>query len=306
MVSTTEIFKLDGLLIARLLRREVIDRTVKIVRITSYLIILGCFSWIVYQITIATLSTKARTGELANQVALAQQRVSQTSLEPSKEVDLAPIVKRNLFGALSIPTPAVKPADPAKTATKLPLGLIGTYITDGEAPYAIIEDKKKKNQDVFGIGDIIFEDAKVVSIKADRVEIDREGAREFLTIDDEDVKDDVPAGGIAALDGDKFLVDEAEVDQALQNLPVLLTQARAVPYFRDGKAIGLRMFAVKSGSLYEKLGLKNGDILKGINGNSLADLSQALQLFEKLKTERNIAVTLERNSQDKQFSYEIR
>ena len=87
---------------------------------------------------------------------------------------------------------------------------------------------------------------------------------------------------------------------------MLLTQARAVPYFRDGRAAGLRLFAVKSGSLYEKLGLKNGDILKTINGSSLADLSQAMQLFEKLKSERSIGITLERNSEDKEFKYEIR
>ena len=79
-----------------------------------------------------------------------------------------------------------------------------------------------------------------------------------------------------------------------------------MPYFRDGKPAGLRLFAVKTGSLYEKLGLKNGDILKSINENSLSDLSQAMQLFERLKSERSIKITLERNSEDKEFNYEVR
>ncbi|MFM1847929.1 MAG: ral secretion pathway protein, partial [Pseudomonadota bacterium] len=111
---------------------------------------------------------------------------------------------------------------------------------------------------------------------------------------------------ISAVDENEFIVDEAELDRALENLPLLLTQARAVPYFADGQAVGLRLFAIKSGSLYEKIGLRNGDVLKSVNGNSMADLSQAMQLFEKLKTERSINLTIERNREEKEFKYQIR
>ena len=68
----------------------------------------------------------------------------------------------------------------------------------------------------------------------------------------------------------------------------------------------MRLFAIKSASLFEKIGLKNGDILKSLNGNSLGDLSQAMQLFEKLKTERSISLMLERNREEKEFKYTIR
>jgi general secretion pathway protein C len=161
-------------------------------------------------------------------------------------------------------------------------------------------------QDVFGVGDMVFNEAKVLSISSDQVELERGGQREVLTLDDTQGKGVDFKGGIVAMENDRFIVEEAEVDRALENLPMLLTQARAVPYFRDGRAAGLRLFAVKTGSLYEKLGLKNGDILKSINDNSLSDLSQAMQLFERLKTERSIKITLERNSEDKEFNYEIK
>ena len=86
----------------------------------------------------------------------------------------------------------------------------------------------------------------------------------------------------------------------------MLTQARAVPYFKDGKSIGLRLFAIKSDSIFEKIGLKNADILKAVNGNSLADLTQAIKLFETLKKERSLSLTLERTNEEKEFKYEIR
>jgi general secretion pathway protein C len=157
---------------------------------------------------------------------------------------------------------------------------------------------------VFLVDNSIFGQATLKRIFEDRIEIEREGKIEVLRLDDFGAPQG-PAGGISS-NGDDFIVDEAELDKGLESLPLLLTQARAVPYFKEGRAIGLRLFAIKSGSLYEKLGLKNGDILKSINGNSLGDISQAMKLFEQLKQERSINLTLEREKQDREFKYTIR
>ncbi len=105
---------------------------------------------------------------------------------------------------------------------------------------------------------------------------------------------------------DVFSIADDEISSALANLPQLLSQARAVPYFRNGTSIGMRLFAIKPESLYEKLGLKNGDIILSVNENSLSDPAQALKLFEQLKTERAINVKLERNSQVSEMRYSIR
>jgi len=66
------------------------------------------------------------------------------------------------------------------------------------------------------------------------------------------------------------------------------------------------MFAIKTDSLYEKIGLKNADILKTVNGNNLGDLTQALKLFEQLKSERSLSLVLEREGTELEFKYEIR
>jgi general secretion pathway protein C len=183
------------------------------------------------------------------------------------------------------------------------LTLIGTFISAGQEPYAIIEDKKKQTQDMFLLEQMVFGQARLKKIYQDRVEVERSGKIEVLKLDDFGGGD---GGAGVSSSGDDFVVDEAELDKGLENLPMLLTQARAVPYFKDGRSIGLRLFAIKTGSLYEKIGLKNGDILKSINGNSLGDISQALKLFEQLKQERSISLVLERDKQDREFKYTIR
>ncbi len=212
------------------------------------------------------------------------------------------ISRTNIFGPLTPKNAAQNTV--VKPQAKTPLVLIGTFLEKKQDPYAIIEDDKKKVQDVFNIDDMVFGEAKVVGIFADRVELNRNGQIEILTLDDAPDFSGASSGSDVA--STEISVDGAELDVALQNLPLLLTQARAVPYFKDGKAVGLRMFSIKAGSLYEKVGLQNGDILKTINGNSLSDMSQAMRLFEMLKQEKSLSVSLERNREEKEFKYQIK
>jgi len=222
------------------------------------------------------------------------------SLSPAYDWNV--IQDRKPFGVLGrISAPVA--AAPTPPPSPLMLSLIGTFLTQGQEPYAIIEDKKKNEQEMFLIGDSVFSQATLKKIYLDRVEVERNGKLEVLRLDE--IAGNAGAGVISS-GSDDFVIEEAELDKGLENLPLLLTQARAVPYFKDGRSIGLRLFAIKTGSLYEKVGLKNGDILKTINGNSLGDISQALKLFEQLKSERSIGLTLERDKQEREFKYTIR
>lgn len=218
-----------------------------------------------------------------------------------KPHDSQSIQLSRLFGPIGVPTPSnqQKPAE-----SSLPLSLIGVFISGEEEPYAIIQDDKKNVQDIFSPKESIFGAATLLSIFPEKVEIDRNGIKEMLVMDSNVKSSDTVTTG--AISETEFTVAEEELDKALENLPLLLTQARAVPYFKDGKAVGLRLFAIRTGSLFEKIGLLNGDVLKSVNGNSLADLSQAMQLFQKLKEERSIDLALERNMTEKQFKYQIK
>ncbi len=291
--------------ISRLFRRSSVDKAVLGIKIVSYTILAATLGWIVYVLIQSHLSTTDLSLKLRNDIQslLAEAGKGQA---PAREerVDYTIISRKQPFGELGSAAPAAAPA--AKAVPSLPLVLIGTFVVDGEAPYAIIEDDKKHLQEVFVLDESIFGDATLKAIFSDRVEIERNGQREILSLDDAPEKGVQFQEGVANLENDEFIVEEAELDKALENLPLLLSQARAVPYFQDGKSVGLRLFAIRSGSLFERLGLLNGDILKSINGNSLADFSQAMTLFQKLKEDKSIGVVLERNKVEKQMKYQIR
>lgn len=292
-------------LLARFMRRQNIARVVRITHIALSFITLFVLAGIFVVMTSdyllkASLQTELDS-ELPSIQSLRTESPKKSAIRGSQDWNILATVKP--FGELGSLTTAPPPTKTVRKSSPLMLTLIGTFITSGQEPYAIIEDKKKKDQEMFLLGDSVFDQATLKQIYKDRVEIERDGGVETLFLDDSlGDTSDTSSGE----DSDDFVIDEAEVDRGLENLPLLLTQARAVPYFKDGRSIGLRLFAIKTGSLYEKVGLRNGDILKTINGNSLGDISQALKLFEKLKEERSITLTLERAKQEREFRYTIR
>lgn len=280
---------------------EVITTGVKVVRIA---LIIG--SIIVATLVIRNL-IQTQLSSVIDQALVNTNTLPVEQLQPKeKQHDYSDIVKRNIFGPIAVaPVTAVKPPE-TKPVSKLPLTLIGTYVSDTTSSYAIIENSKSKEQDVFSTGERIFDEADVVKILSDRVEINRGGEIETLLLDDLPSKVQTGPGGVASVGENEFVIEGAELDKALENLPLLLQQARAVPYFKDGQSVGLRLFAIRPDSLYSKIGLRNGDILMSINGKSLADLSEAIKLFETMKQERSFTLVLERNRETSEFRYEVR
>lgn len=291
----------------KLLQPQNVARFLVAAKAIVILAMVGLLIFGIQRIVSAALMVKAQSLSMSNWDSIIEseaQKPKTSHRVTSREFNDA--IKRNVFGPITVqPTPAAS-SPAAKPVSSIPLDLVGTYISGGTDPYAIIEDRAKKAQDIFRVGDAIFGAAKLTAIFSDRVEIERDGKQEILTIDLAP-KDNVEyKEGVAQVGSDEYFVEEAEIDKALNNLPLLLTQARAVPYFKDGQAVGLRLFAIRNGSLFEKIGLKNGDILRSINGNSLGDLSQAIKLFERLKSERSLSLSLERERQEREFKYQIR
>lgn len=298
-------FNFDTLQIHRLLRKNSVDAAIRILRVGLIVLAALLVLLLIQHIVGSFLDTSSSLSKLKENLAALSSKQGDVKKPAKVTRDYSIIASNKIFGELGTQVITQATAAP-KPVTQLSLQLIGTFVTEGQSPYAIIEDTKKKTQDVFMVKESIFGEAKLVSIHSDRVEIDRNGTIEILRLDDTPEDTVEMKGGVASVGENQFVVEESELDKALENLPLLLTQARAVPYFKEGRSIGLRMFAIRSASLFEKIGLRNGDVLKSVNGNSLADLSQAMKLFERLKEERSLTLTLERNNEEKELRYQIR
>ena len=86
----------------------------------------------------------------------------------------------------------------------------------------------------------------------------------------------------------------------------MLTQARAIPHFENGQPAGYKLIQIVPGSVYEKLGLKNGDVLSGVNGEPITDPARAFELLSQLKTASQLELTVKRDGQMSNRSYNFK
>lgn len=79
--------------------------------------------------------------------------------------------------------------------------------------------------------------------------------------------------------------------------PASLLPVRVVPNFQDGKPEGFRLFALRPDTLPTQLGLKNGDTLVAVNGQTLHGPDSLLQLSDSLRSATVIKLGLLRLGQ---------
>ena len=242
----------------------------------------------------------------------------------------AAIQTRDIFNSAK-PEPE-KPKDVPAKPTELKLKLWGVVVHEDGSSYCVIEDLTTHKQDLYRISDTVAASAVVKQIEWDRVILDRDGKDEILDLAPPQ-GGPVPAGIVparAALPGaapanaaavagaqppqnphirqvsdSQYQIDRSEVDSALDNMNQLFTQIRAVPHFEGGKSVGFRLFAIRQGSIFDEIGLKNGDVIQRINGSDLSDPAKALALFQQLRSESTINMDYLRNKETKSVSYQI-
>ena len=104
----------------------------------------------------------------------------------------------------------------------------------------------------------------------------------------------------------QWILDRTSILANTRNLNRFLMQARAVPCMKRGRIAGFRITRISLGSLYEKIGLRNGDVLLRINMRNLDNPAKLFSLYKEMRNERHISLLLSRNGQNQTFNYDIR
>ncbi len=221
------------------------------------------------------------------------------------------IFEKNLFGS---DKPGAKTDGEANIKPAANIKLIGTVAGGHDSSYAIIEEEKE--QVVYKLNQNISDGSKIVKISYKGITLKRpDGSQADIPVFDDmnivEIKTSSnklsgQGSNIRRVADNKFVVDQREVTGSMENMNQLLTQARVVPVIDDGKTTGFRIFAITPNSLYEKIGLQNGDVIQRINSVEIDDPNKFFQTYQNLKDEKNITVDIVRNGAKQSLSYEIR
>jgi general secretion pathway protein C len=204
--------------------------------------------------------------------------------------------------------PKGEPADCVNSPVALRLAGIIFSETRPNASMATLVDDTKQDSIILRIGDELKEhEARVIAIAEDRVVVRRGGRNECFRWDMKP-EPEAAAGAtqVQQVDQSNFVISQEELNNTMNNLAQVATQARVVPHFVNGKAAGFRFYSIKAGSIYEKIGLKSGDVVQKINGFDLDSPDKALEVWTKLKDARNIDIEMLRNNAPQKYSYAIR
>jgi type II secretory pathway component PulC len=104
----------------------------------------------------------------------------------------------------------------------------------------------------------------------------------------------------------EWILDRPSMLANTRNLNRFLMQASTVPYKKQGRIVGFRITRIEQGSLYEKIGLRKGDVLLRVNTRNLDDPAKLFSLYQEMRNKRHISLLLSRNGQDQTFNYDIR
>ncbi len=241
------------------------------------------------------------------------------------------IMDKNIFG-VKVSDEAPETQEEVVTETPLKLKLLGVIVsTDPEKSMAIIKDQNSNKTDIYFIHDKI-QGAEILEIKKASVILKRAGKKEVLYLYEnlansgnsfsgrsgivsryQGFRPPIGGGGgggvnleVREVANNTYEVDKNDFDRITNNLGSILTQARVVPYFRNGKIVGYKIFNIRPDGVFAKIGLRNVDIIKSVNGETLESPEKALQLFQFLKTEDTFRIVLERNGRQMTLTYRLR
>jgi general secretion pathway protein C len=112
--------------------------------------------------------------------------------------------------------------------------------------------------------------------------------------------------GVHQLSSSRYLIGRETVDQNLSNMGSLVSQIRVAPNQQNGSSTGFRLSQIQPGSIFQQIGLEDGDIVTGAQGQQVNDPTRAMALFNALRNSRSISLSLIRNGSPMQLHYMIR
>jgi len=216
------------------------------------------------------------------------------------------ILERNLFNASTL-VPPPEPEPEKIEETELPLRLLGTAAhADPDRAWAAVENLDKREALIVGIDDELADDALVVRIERRRIVISEDGTpRELLMDEDDDGRSARQsqrrrvrfAGGrdrsprerrrlaerVRRLTENRFSVEREDVESVVQNPATLFSEARVLPKYEEGEMVGLQVNAIKPGSVFEEIGMQNGEVITELNGIKIDSPAQSQKILEEFR-----------------------
>ncbi len=226
------------------------------------------------------------TWQLVPLPAIAVPQGALTTQDTGAAYDLQGLLDAQLFGKVAptavVPGPTTVAAIPTSS---LDLTLTG-IVAAGSESLALIRVNKEP-ETPFAIGEQVAHGVTLKEVYADRAIILRGAAVEALLLEEQTAgvgdlsgaaSPPPPTGNVVEPQGNNsYRIDRDLVAEEMRD-PDIFRQALIVPNAGGGFLVR----QIKPGSIYEKLGLRVGDVIRKVNGRNINSVDEALRLYQQL------------------------
>ncbi len=201
------------------------------------------------------------------------------------------------------------------------LVLLGTIVMNDERhSVALLQDEG--NPVKMGVKkDEVFSDGKYQAMKVERKKfcfmVKSTQELEFIEIPEDNINLGMNApslegkavtDGITPVTENDYVVKQNFLEKNLLNLNDILQTARAVPYVEPGtgKFRGFLIQSIEANSPFAALGVRQGDILTGVNDIVLDNAGKGLEAFQRLRNSQKINLKLIRGGSETSLNYDVK
>jgi general secretion pathway protein C len=224
--------------------------------------------------------------------------------------DLPTLVNAQLFGA----SPAVSGPANVEAVPLSSLNLVLTGVVSARENSLALIRAENQPEAPFAVGQEILSGVVLDQVYADRVVILRGGVAESLLLEGtENVPTTAPAPNpvsrappranniVRQQAPNKYVVQRQGLNEKMRQPQELLRQSLMVPN-ADG---GFLVREIQAGSLYEKLGLRVGDVIRTANGQPINTLEDAVKLYQQSASLGSVNLEVVRNGAPEHLQYTL-
>lgn len=190
----------------------------------------------------------------------------------------------------------------APQSEPLPVELLGIiYTGNPKTNLVTVQDPDIEGADVYHEGDPIldYDEYSVYRIVDSNTVEFRYGAKKICrSLVVKNIALEKDADIAQNNNGDVIVLTQEYVNSELgKGLSKIVNTVRIVPSIENGKIEGFKIFSIQPNSLFEKIGLMNGDVVTQVNNQALNDASKGFLIYDSFQYEHQITFTIKRGAQ---------